>query len=136
MHDGIDDWRDQYSVGIETLDNQHKAVLRILNEIHAASLRGKAREVAGPLLSQLVCLAASISQRRSGSWSQPDSPAGRASRRAPEADRQVEGIVSRHEKGDAAVYAQLLHFCANWLNKHEQTEDQEYARWVGACGVK
>jgi hemerythrin len=34
------------------------------------------------------------------------------------------------------VYAQLLHFLRDWLNKHEQTEDQEYARWVGACGVK
>jgi hemerythrin len=45
-------------------------------------------------------------------------------------------FVSRHEKGDAAVHTQLLHFLRDWLNKHMQSEDQEYARWVGAHGVK
>jgi hemerythrin len=130
-------WRDQYSVGIETLDNQHKAVLRILNEIHAASLRGKAREVAGPLLSQLVCLAGerfSTEERLMESTRFPGLAGHRAEHQ--KLTGKLREFVSRHEKGDAAVYAQLLHFLRDWLNKHEQTEDQEYARWVGACGVK
>ena len=130
-------WRDQYSVGVETLDNQHKAILRILNEIHAASLRGKAKEVAGPLLSQLVCLAGehfSAEERLMESTGFPGLAGHRAEHQV--LVGKLREFVSRHEKGDAAVHTQLLHFLRDWLNKHMQSEDQEYARWVGAHGVK
>jgi hemerythrin len=130
-------WRDQYSVGIETLDNQHKAVLRILNEIHAASLRGKAQEVAGPLLSQLVSLASehfSAEERLMESTKFPGLAEHRAKHR--EMAGRIADLASRHEKRDAAVYLQLLYFVRDYQSKHMQNEDQEYARWLSAHGVK
>jgi hemerythrin len=44
-------------------------------------------------------------------------------------------FVARHEKRDATVYAQLLYFTRDWLTKHMQTEDQEYAKCMSALGV-
>jgi hemerythrin len=130
-------WRDQYSVGVETLDNQHKAILRILNEIHAASLRGKAKEVAGPLLSQLVSLASehfSAEERLMESTKFPGLAEHRAKHR--EMAGRIADLASRHEKRDAAVYLQLLYFVRDYQSKHMQNEDQEYARWLSAHGVK
>ena len=130
-------WRDQYSVGVETLDNQHKAILRILNELHAASLRGKAQEVAGPLLSQLVSLASehfSAEERLMESTKFPGLAEPRAKHR--EMAGRIADLASRHEKRDAAVYLQLLYFVRDYQSKHMQNEDQEYARWLSAHGVK
>jgi hemerythrin-like metal-binding protein len=130
-------WRDQYSVGVETLDNQHKAILRILNEIHAASLKGKAQEVAGPLLSQLLSLASehfSTEERLMASIKFPGLPGHRAEHQR--LTGKLREFVSRHEKGDASAYTQLLHFLRDWLNQHMQSEDQEYAPWLVARGVR
>jgi len=34
------------------------------------------------------------------------------------------------------VYLQLLYFVRDYQSKHMQNEDQEYARWLSAHGVK
>lgn len=130
-------WRNQYSVGVETLDNQHKAMLRILNEVHAASLRGKAQEVAGPLLIQLDSLASehfSTEERLMESTAFPGLAEHRAKHR--EMAGKIAELASRHEKRDTAVNLQLLYFVRDYQTKHMQNEDQEYARWVAAHGVK
>jgi hemerythrin-like metal-binding protein len=130
-------WRSEYSVGVEALDNQHKGLMRILNELHAASMRGKAREVAGPILSQLVSLASehfSNEERLMESAGFPGLATHRAEHQ--KLSGKVREFVSRHEKGDATVYTQLLYFMRDWLNKHMQNEDQEYALWLSARGVK
>jgi hemerythrin-like metal-binding protein len=44
-------------------------------------------------------------------------------------------FVARHEKRDTTVYTQLLYFIRDWLTKHMQTEDQEYANRLSAHGV-
>ncbi len=49
-------WSNKYSVGVETLDDQHKALMNVLNEFHAASMKGQAEQVAGPLLRQVTAI--------------------------------------------------------------------------------
>ena len=49
---------------------------------------------------------------------------------------RIADLASRHEKRDAAVYLQLLYFVRDYQSKHMQNEDQEYARWLSAHGVK
>lgn len=130
-------WSSKHSVGIEALDNQHKALMRILNELHAASMQGKAQQVAGPLLRQLVSLASehfSSEEMLMESTAFPGLAAHRAEHRI--LAGKVMEFVARHEKGDASVYIQLLYFLRDWLNKHMQGDDQEYAPWLRAHSVK
>jgi hemerythrin len=130
-------WREQYSVGVETLDNQHKALLRILNEIHAASMRGKANEVAGPLLSKLAPLAGehfSAEERLMESIKFPGLAEHRARHR--EMAGKIADLASRHEKRDTAVYLQLLYLVRDYQSKHMQNEDRKYAQWLSAHGIK
>jgi hemerythrin-like metal-binding protein len=129
-------WSSRFSVGVEALDSQHKALMKALNELHAASMRGEAGKVAGPLLRQIVLLAIEhfwAGERLMDSIGFP----GRAGHRAKhkELTAKIEEFVSRHEKGDTTMYSQLLYFMRDWLNKHMQTDDQEYALWLSAHGV-
>jgi hemerythrin len=130
-------WSSKHSVGVEALDNQHKALIRVLNELHAASMKGKASEVAGPLLRQLVCIANehfAAEERLMESTVFPGLAAHRAKHQ--ELYGRIGEFIARHEKGDTAVYTPLLYFVRDWQTKHMQNEDQEYTPWLKAHGVK
>ena len=129
-------WRSQYSVGVETLDDQHKSLMKALNELHAASMRGQAQKVAGPLIRQIVSIASehfTAEEKLMESTEYPGLARHRAKHR--ELAGKIAEFVSRHEKGDTTVYVQLLYFIRDWQTKHMQTEDQEYAPWLSAHGV-
>ena len=130
-------WNSKYSVGVDTLDIQHKALIRALNELHAASMRGEARKVAGPLMRQIISIA---SEHFSAEERLMESTgfAGFAGHRAKhqELAGKIAEFVARHEKGDTTVYVQLLYFMRDWQTKHMQNEDQEYAPWLSAHGVR
>jgi len=129
-------WSSKYSVGVEALDNQHKALMKVLNEFHAASMRGKASEVAGPLLRQMVSIASehfAAEERLMESTRFAGLAAHRAGHQALTA--KIGEFVARHEKGDAAIYTELLHFMRDWLYSHMQTEDSKYAPWLAVHSV-
>jgi hemerythrin len=124
-------WNNKYSVGVETVDNQHKALMKALNELHAASMQGKAREIADRLMVQIVSIANehfATEERLMESASFPGLAAHRAKHR--ELAGKIAEFVSRHEKGDTTMYTQLLYFMRDWQTKHMQAEDQEYAAWL------
>jgi hemerythrin len=124
-------WNNKYSVGVETLDNQHKGLMNILNELHAASMKGKAQEIASPLIRRLVALASEHFSAEEGLMASIGF-SGLAAHHVShlELTAKLAEFASRHEKGDTTLYTQLLYFIRDWLTKHMQTEDQEY---VGAC---
>ncbi len=129
-------WNSKYSVGVEALDNQHKALTNALNELHAASIRGKAEEIAGPLIRQLVSLAREdvSAEERLMESIRYSGPAAHQAKHQERTEKLAE-FVARHEKRDTMVYTQLLNFIRDWLTKHMQTEDQECANRLSAHGV-
>ena len=129
-------WSGKYSVGVDDLDNQHKDLMKVLNELHAASMRGEAQKVAGPLIRQIVSIASehfAAEEKLMESTEYPGLARHRAKHR--ELAGKIAEFVSRHEKGDATVYVQLLYFIRDWQTKHMETEDREYAPWLSAHGV-
>ena len=124
-------WSGKYSVGVEALDNQHKAMLKVLNELHAAAMRGKAQEVADHLMSQMDAISKehfSAEERLMESIRFPGLDCHRAKHQ--ELGGKLEEFTSRHQMSDASMYVPLLYFVRDWLTKHMQTDDQAYASWL------
>jgi hemerythrin len=129
-------WSSKYSVGVETLDNHHKALINVLNELHAASMRGKAQEVAGRLIDQVISIANehfAAEERFMESIKFPGLAEHRAKHK--EMTGKVAEFVARHKKGDTTVYTQLLYFMRDWLSNHMLTVDGEYAAWLASHGA-
>ncbi len=130
-------WKNKHSVGVKDLDHQHEALMDILNRLHAAAMRGKASEVADPLLSKLAPLADehfAAEERLMESIGFPGLAEHRALHR--EMAGRFAELLSRHEKGDASVYVPLLYFVRDYQTKHMRTEDGKYAQWLSAHGVR
>jgi hemerythrin len=129
-------WTDKFSVGVQTLDNQHKALIDTLNELHAAMMKGQARAVASDILNKLVDytrdhFAAEEKLMQETKYSEWASHILKHR----ELTKQVEDYVTRLEKGDITLGVHLLSFLSDWLSKHIQGEDQKYGPWLNEHGI-
>ena len=124
-------WNDSYSVGMKTIDQQHSGLFTIVNELHAAMLKGQAKSVVGPLLDKLVKYTVqhfAYEERMMEAAKYP----GLSVHRMHHADltRQVGEFMTRYKRGDGTLNIELLHFLRDWLTKHIQQEDKEYGPWL------
>ena len=123
-------------MAVKTLDEQHAAFMGLLNEFHAAMLKGEAHSAAGPLLIRLIGLVRqhfSSEEALFDSTKYPHAAHHRALHQ--DLNRQVDGYMARFKQGDRTLYPELLRFLREWLSKHLLEEDQKYAQWLHEHGA-
>jgi hemerythrin len=130
-------WSGKYSVGVKNLDDQHKEVINLLNELHAAMLKGQAQSVADALLPRIQRLAHehfSTEERLMESTKY----SGLVEQRAEHGPllARIDEYVARHKRGDSAMYLELLTFMRDWLTHHMQNVDKKYTAWFNEHGIR
>jgi len=130
-------WDSKYSVGVKTLDGQHTVLFGLLNDLHAAMLKGQAQTLTGPMLRKLAEYTRnhfSAEERMMEAAKYP----GLAGHRIKHRDliKQVEDFAVRFERGEASINLQLLSFLRDWLTNHIQKVDGEYGPWLNEHGVR
>ena len=130
-------WTSKYSVGVKALDEQHTAFMGLLNELHAAMMKGEANAVAGPLLNRLIGLVRQHFSSEEALFQSTKYPeAVRHSALHQDLNRQIEQYMARFKQGDRALYLELLRFLRDWLSQHMLEEDQKYTEWLHEHGVR
>ncbi len=51
---GLFKWDDQYSVGVSSMDNQHKKLFGIMNKLHDAMKEGKGEQATATIIKELL----------------------------------------------------------------------------------
>ncbi len=129
-------WEVGRSVGVKILDEQHEAMLAVLNDLHTAALRGKMQRVTSEQLSKLTRWSQEhfrTEERLMESTGYPGLAEHRAKHQ--ELTRTIGEYISRHEESDCTCYVQLLYFVRNWFRDHVKEEDQKYTPWLNAHGI-
>jgi hemerythrin len=129
-------WSDKYAVGVKSLDDQHKGLVAILNDLHAAMMKGQAQSITGPLLKKLVGYTHdhfATEERLLGLSKYPTLPQHTVIHR--ELTKQVGEFVGKYERGEVTVNLALLTFLRDWLATHIQKEDKEYGPWLNQHGI-
>ncbi len=129
-------WNTSYSVGVKTLDSQHTVLFDILNDLHAAMLKGQAQTMTGPLLRKLVEYTRTHFAAEESMLTASRYP-GLAEHRKKHADliKQVEDYASRFERGEITLNLHLMNFLRDWLTNHIQKVDREYGPWLNKQGI-
>ena len=130
-------WNQKYSVGVHALDDQHTGLFNVLNELHAAMMKGQAQTLTGPLLKQLVEYTRTHFAAEESMMARTNYP-GLAEHRVQHRDlvKQVEGYVARFERGEITLNLHLLNFLRDWLTNHIQKTDHQYGPWLNEHGVR
>lgn len=130
-------WTDSFSVGVTAMDEQHKGLVKTLNELHAAMLTGQATTVTGDLLKRLVQYTHQHFAAEEALMKQAGFP-GVAAHCVLHRNLtgQVEKFAGRFDRGEISLNVELLMFLRDWLITHIQKTDREYGPWLNAHGTK
>jgi hemerythrin len=129
-------WNDSYSVGVNVLDGQHTGLFETLNELHAAMMKGQAKNLTGPILNRLIeytqeHFAAEEAMMAAAKY--PGLVQHRAKHR--ELTNQVIEFAGRFDRGEIALSPELLTFLRDWLTVHIMKEDHQYGPWLNDHGM-
>ena len=130
-------WDNSLSVNVKEIDEQHKRLIAMLNELSDAMAAGKGKEVLGKILNGLVSYTASHFQTEEkyfNTYSYPDSVNHK---------KEHEGFVKKarelkqgFDSGKFVMTAEVMTFIGDWIKNHIKVADKKYSAFFNEKGLK
>ena len=131
-------WNEKMSVGINTIDEEHKKLVNMLNELYDGIQANQAKEKLGKVLDGLIAYAASHFKREEQYFAQtgyPDAPAH--IKEHVDLTNQVLEVQKKYKAGETGTLSmEVMNFLKRWLITHIQGSDKKYAPHLIAKGIK
>lgn len=130
-------WDDKFSVGVREIDEQHKRLIGMINELHDGMKSGGGKAVVAPILKRLVDYTLyhfSTEERYMSQHRYPGELAHKA-----EHKKFTDKVMDFHQKfdaGTAAVSLELMTFLKGWLTDHIMGTDKKYSKHFNDHGLK
>jgi hemerythrin len=129
-------WNPDLSVGVRVLDEDHKKLIAMINELHDSMLKGHSNDVVGGVLRRLANYTVEHFQREEKFFAQTNYPAAAAHKREHEKLKtQVMAEIQKFQAGTAGIGMETLTFLRDWLKHHIQESDKAYRSHLNQHGV-
>lgn len=130
-------WSDNLSVGVQSLDYQHKKLIGILNELYDAMKAGVTGDDLQSILSKLSEYTQThFSEEEKVLLSQdyPDFESHHSQHA--EFINKIEDLRRQLESGRTAISLDLGTFLKNWLSLHIMGTDKRYTAFLNERGIR
>jgi hemerythrin-like metal-binding protein len=124
-------WREEYSVGIPKLDEQHKTLVRLINDLRAAMLGRQGDSVLGTLFEELIEYTRkhmALEERLMRECAYPGLRTHRADHKR--LARNVYALRDKFLASRLSISVEVLQFLRQWLTVHIMEHDQAYVGWL------
>jgi hemerythrin len=130
-------WTEKLSVGVGVLDEDHKRLVAMVNELYDSMQAGHGKETLGRILNDLVEYTKGHFAREEKFFAQTAYPASVAHKQEHDTlTHQVLEVQQKYMSGaSAALSIDVLRFLKNWLINHIQGSDQKYRPHLNAKGI-
>ena len=130
-------WNDKLSVGVASLDEDHKKLVTMLNELFDAINSGRGKDALGKILDNLIGYAKTHFGHEETFFAQTNYP--QTAEHKQEHDKftqQVLDVQQKYKSGATGTMSlELMNFLKNWLVGHIQGKDQKYGPYLNAKGI-
>ncbi len=131
------EWTDELSVGIQEIDEQHKILVNLINELYGAMIKGGAKETNGAILRRLVDytkthFTVEESLMRIMGYSDYDAH----KKRHDDFVAQLKELQQKFDQGQVHISMELLNFLKDWLSNHIMKTDKQYGPYFLKKGAK
>ena len=131
------EWKDEYSVGIDSIDQQHKKLLNLINQLQTAVDYSTGEEFERDALDELVAYTRTHFSYEEGLLQQNDYPGFEPHKAVHEKMiKKVEDVLSEYEQDHDAAMSNAVEFLKDWLINHINGTDKEYSSFLIEKGVK
>ncbi len=131
------DWTEEFSVGVERIDHQHKGLIKLINNLHQAMRVGKGRVVISETLDKLIEYTATHFKTEEELFKKYQY--SEFSIHKKEHDDFVEKVLKFKKDYDSnhlMLTFEVMDFLKNWLVKHILGSDKNYKEFFNSQGLK
>ena len=130
-------WSDKYSVNVKEIDDQHKKLIRLLNELHTAMSAGKGKDVLSGVLNHLIDYTVYHFSAEENYMVQYGYP-GYTQHRAEHTEfvKNVKDFDEKFEAGQSSVSIDVIKFLNGWVTSHISGTDKQYTQFFNQKGLK
>lgn len=129
-------WNAQYSVNVKEIDEQHKKLVDIINELHDSMKVGKGKETLGTILNELVDYTIKHFSYEENLFSSKGYPESKDHKNVhAKLVNQVKALKSDFESGKAVMTMDVMNFLKDWLSEHIMGTDKKYSSFLNAQGI-
>ncbi len=134
---GMIQWNESLSVNVAEIDAQHQKLIGLINDLNAAMLRGKGRDVLGSILTGLVDYAETHFQTEERYFLRFGYPeAGPHQKAHADFVAKVIDFQNGFAADRAGLSVDVLLFLSDWLRQHIQIVDKKYGPFFNANGLR
>jgi len=130
-------WDEKYSVGVQSIDNQHKEIFRILNKLLEAMKMGHGSDVTTQIILELDRYAV-IHFQKEEFFFQRFNYQGSIEHIAEHQNfiKKVDILKPDLKSGKMTVSFELLNFLKDWIEHHILVIDKQYSECFRLNGLK
>jgi len=129
-------WSDNLSVNIKEIDEQHKKLVGMVNDLHDAMKQGKGNDVTGMVLSGLIQYVAThfaAEEKLMKAHAYPEYLKHKTEHDA--LTKQAVDLQDQFHGGKPVLTVELMSFLKNWLTNHILGTDKKYSPYLNGKGV-
>ncbi len=131
------EWKDDYSVGIDSIDQQHKKLLNLINQLQTAVDYSTGDQFEREALDELVDYTKTHFTYEEGLMRDNDYPDFEPHKAQHEKMfKKVEEVLAEYEQDHDTAMANAAEYLKDWLINHINGTDKEYSSYLIAKGVK
>ena len=131
------EWDDSFATGVKSLDDQHKKLFDMVNDLHDAMQQKRSREAIGSILNRLIEYTASHFSaeeeffRRSGYPEEAQHKTHHV-----KLVEQVIDLQKKFQSGEALLTQSVIEFLQDWLINHIKGVDKKYGPHFIKHGIR
>ena len=129
-------WNETYSVGVRELDEQHKALIRMINEMHYAMNNDKGQETISSIVDQMFSYMELHFASEEGYMQQCGYLGLAAHQKQHEEFRaKARDLRKRVRAGEFVLSFEIVQFLSDWLQSHIMVTDMKYTSLFAEKGL-
>ncbi len=126
-------WSDDLSVKVNGLDNQHKKLVDLINDLHNAMKEGKGKEKLGAILNELISYTKYHFSAEEKLMQDKNYPGYRQHKDEHDAlTKKVIEFSDQFAAGSVFLSNEVLVFLKDWLVDHIKGTDKKYSPYMKA----
>jgi hemerythrin len=133
---GFIKWNAGYSVKIAEIDEQHKKLIGLVNDMYDAMSVGKGRDILAQVLAEVIDYTEYHFNTEERLFEQYDYPErARHKNIHDELTTKARKLKETHDQGNQLITIDVMLFLSDWLNVHILEEDKKYSSFLNSKGV-
>jgi hemerythrin len=130
-------WNDGLSVNIVEIDQQHRKLVEMINNLNDAMRQGKGKESLSKIINGLITYAGThfrTEEKYFDQFGYPDT--GKHKQEHKGFTQKVAAFKKDFEGGKRTLSTEVMMFLSDWLQDHIKVVDKKYGPFLNAKGLK